>query len=394
MYDRKMTEIEYELLHDSEFVMWCLMPTEELDCKWEQWQKNHPEAQFEFARARAILKSTRFNALEVPDERSEKLWLQLQYSIKKECRKRYFILARYAAACILVLLVSVSVIMQFTHKTTMEGSTAEVMQMTKDTLHTEVTLIIDGQKQVEIEDNALIAYDAGIKVKGREQEEKVIQNIGDKDIEQVTMNTLVVPRGRRSSLLLEDGSRVWINSGSVLRFPSHFQKNQRVIEADGEIYIEVEKSNIPFYVKTNKFTVNVLGTKFNVSSYKEDDECSVVLVEGSVNVKTIKDKDIKLFPNQKISFCGDQSRVEKVDVYDYISWKDGLLRFKRETMTNILMRLSRYYNVPIKCAPGIANRRNSGKLVLFDDIEQVMETFSMLYNTRYHFESDTLLIEY
>lgn len=224
MSDRKMTEIEYELLHDSEFVMWCLMPTEELDCKWEQWQKNHPEAQFEFARARAILKSTRFNALEVPDERSEKLWLQLQYSIKKECRKRYFILARYAAACILVLLVSVSVIMQFTHKTTMEGSTAEVMQMTKDTLHTEVTLIIDGQKQVEIEDNALIAYDAGIKVKGREQEEKVIQNIGDKDIEQVTMNTLVVPRGRRSSLLLEDGSRVWINSGSVLRFPSHFQK--------------------------------------------------------------------------------------------------------------------------------------------------------------------------
>ena len=103
------------------------------------------------------------------------------------------------------------------------------------------------------------------------------------------MNTLVVPRGRRSSLLLADGSRIWVNSGSVLRFPSHFDEKQRLIEAEGEIYIEVVKAKIPFLVKTDKFTVNVLGTKFNISSYTDEEESTVVLVEGSVNVCTKKE---------------------------------------------------------------------------------------------------------
>ena len=179
----------------------------------------------------------------------------------------------------------------------------------------------------------------------------------------------------------------------MLRFPSHFDEKQRLIEAEGEIYIEVVKAKIPFLVKTDKFTVNVLGTKFNISSYTDEEESTVVLVEGSVNVCTKKNEQIRLTPNQKLSFLADKNKIETVDVYDYISWKDGMLRFKKETMSNILKRLSRYYNVPIKCTSTVSSRTGSGKLVLFDDIEQVMETFSMLYNTHYRFESDTLYIE-
>lgn len=96
-------------------------------------------------------------------------------------------------------------------------------------------------------------------------------------------------------------------------------------------------------------------------------------------VDTKEEENIQLTPNHKLTLQPDKHEINEVDVLDYISWKDGVLIFKGETMENILMRLSRYYNVQIECAPGIAQRTSSGKLVLFDNIEQVMETFSMLY---------------
>lgn len=392
MVDKKISQPIKELLHDPDFVMWCMMPTEELDNKWRQWVKLHPEMSSEFRQAQTILKFARLNEHKVPDDKSEELWTRLQQSVKRKERKRNMFFVRYAAASVVLLLLSVSVFLVL-NRGAVENQKLASGTVQADTTHTEVTLIIGDQETVQVEDNALIAYNSDITVQSAQKKGKVIKDIGNCDSSKVTMNTLVVPRGRRSSLLLADGSRIWVNSGSVLRFPSHFDEKQRLIEAEGEIYIEVVKAKIPFLVKTDKFTVNVLGTKFNISSYTDEEESSVVLVEGSVNVCTKKNEQIRLTPNQKLSFLADKNKIETVDVYDYISWKDGMLRFKKETMSNILKRLSRYYNVPIKCTSTVSSRTGSGKLVLFDDIEQVMETFSMLYNTHYRFESDTLFIE-
>lgn len=392
MVDKKISQPIKELLHDPDFVMWCMMPTEELDNKWRQWEKLHPEMSSEFRQAQTILKFARLNEHKVPDDKSEELWTRLQQSVKRKERKRNMFFVRYAAASVVLLLLSVSVFLVL-NRGGVENQKLASGTVQADTTHTEVTLIIGDQETVQVEDNALIAYNSDITVQSAQKKGKVIKDIGNCDSSKVTMNTLVVPRGRRSSLLLADGSRIWVNSGSVLRFPSHFDEKQRLIEAEGEIYIEVVKAKIPFLVKTDKFTVNVLGTKFNISSYTDEEESSVVLVEGSVNVCTKKNEQIRLTPNLKLSFLADKNKIETVDVYDYISWKDGMLRFKKETMSNILKRLSRYYNVPIKCTSTVSSRTGSGKLVLFDDIEQVMETFSMLYNTHYRFESDTLFIE-
>ena len=392
MVDKKISQPIKELLHDPDFVMWCMMPTEELDNKWRQWEKLHPEMSSEFRQAHTILKFARLNEHKVPDDKSEELWTRLQQSVKRKERKRNMFFVRYAAASVVLLLLSVSVFLVL-NRGAVENQKLASGTVQADTTHTEVTLIIGDQETVQVEDNALIAYNSDITVQSAQKKGKVIKDIGNCDSSKVTMNTLVVPRGRRSSLLLADGSRIWVNSGSVLRFPSHFDEKQRLIEAEGEIYIEVVKAKIPFLVKTDKFTVNVLGTKFNISSYTDEEESSVVLVEGSVNVCTKKNEQIRLTPNQKLSFLADKNKIETVDVYDYISWKDGMLRFEKETMSNILKRLSRYYNVPIKCTSTVSSRTGSGKLVLFDDIEQVMETFSMLYNTHYRFESDTLFIE-
>lgn len=397
MSDKQIPEIVHRLLHDNSFVMWCMVPTQELDIKWHAWIKEHPENQRAIDEARLILRSVRLNEYSIPDEKSEQIWLRLQNEMQQKRFKKRNLFMRYAAACAVFVTVSLAGYWLMDRGLFSGNNLMTGIGMAIDTVHTEVTLITKDQKVINVEDNTLISFNSDVTMKNSPDEELVVKKIEaegiEKNIDETVMNTLVVPKGRRSSLLLADGSKIWINSGSVLRFPSRFDGDDRTIEAEGEIYIEVVKSGKPFHVKTASFTVNVLGTKFNLSAYGDEQAQSVVLVEGSVMVDTKEEENIQLTPNHKLTLQPDKHEINEVDVLDYISWKDGVLIFKGETMENILMRLSRYYNVQIECAPGIAQRTSSGKLVLFDNIEQVMETFSMLYNVHYRFESNTLLIE-
>ena len=374
-----------------------MVPTQELDIKWHAWIKEHPENQRAIDEARLILRSVRLNEYSIPDEKSEQIWLRLQNEMQQKRFKKRNLFMRYAAACAVFVTVSLAGYWLMDRGLFSGNNLMTGIGMAIDTVHTEVTLITKDQKVINVEDNTLISFNSDVTMKNSPDEELVVKKIEaegiEKNIDETVMNTLVVPTGRRSSLLRADGSKSWINSGSVLRFPSRFDGDDRTIEAEGEIYIEVVKSGKPFHVKTASFTVNVLGTKFNLSAYGDEQAQSVVLVEGSVMVDTKEEENIQLTPNHKLTLQPDKHEINEVDVLDYISWKDGVLIFKGETMENILMRLSRYYNVQIECAPGIAQRTSSGKLVLFDNIEQVMETFSMLYNVHYRFESNTLLIE-
>ncbi|MDL2255666.1 FecR domain-containing protein [Parabacteroides sp. OttesenSCG-928-K15] len=392
MNDKKRIDTTGKLLRDRRFILWCIAPTEELHAEWHSWLEAHPEEQPAVDRARILLKSLRMNDYTVPEGKSKQLWERLQASLQQKRAQRQQMFLRYAAAVVAVLLISATGYRLFRESELSKNMLVDAGQLIED-IQTEVTLIFDSRDTLHVEDNALIAYQSDITVKAKEQERVISPKSNESLSKKGEYNTLVVPKGRRSSLLLADGSKVWVNSGSVLRFPTRFDADHRSIEVEGEIYIEVAKSHIPFYVKTNEFRVNVLGTKFNISAYKEEEERSVVLVEGSVEVETADNRKISLSPDRKLSLQGSENRIEEVDVYDYISWKDGLLQFKGETMQNILARLSRYYNVPIKCPTDIEERRSSGKLVLFEDIHQVMETFSILYDTHYRFESDTLLIE-
>lgn len=137
--------------------------------------------------------------------------------------------------------------------------------------------------------------------------------------------------------------------------------------------------------------INVVGTQFNVTAYDEDTDYSVVLVEGCVDVSIDKEK-ARLLPNQMLSVSTDQISVKKIDVNNYISWKEGYLQFTSEPLSNILKRLSRYYDTPIDCDSSIAQLKCNGKLVLFDNIEDVMKT---IYNTipiKYSHEADRILV--
>lgn len=385
-------------MEDKDFILHCLTPTPESELRWKHYRREHPESEADLLEAQRILRSARLNPVHRSAEESGRLWERIAEDMQRGDRKRsrrHIITARYVtAACIttIIFLISGMLWTTFSPSPDKMPPTAEITAI--DTLHREVTLISGSHQHIQIENNALISCDSLITIQTKGEKRRAPLN--ETEAQPGGTNTLIVPYGKRSSLLMADGSKVWVNSGSVLHFPSTFEGKERRIWVEGEIYIEVARDTTrPFFVETPQMTINVLGTKFNVSAYRDDDSQSVVLVEGKVNVRTADEGDCTLAPDQRLCFDASERifQVDRVDVSYYTSWKEGILQFRGETMEEIAHRLSRYYNVRIQCSPSVAGKCTMGKLLLFDDIHQVMKTFSLLYDIHYTVEDGEILIQ-
>ena len=213
----------------------------------------------------------------------------------------------------------------------------------------EVQLVLSEQKTLLLEtQKSTIRYDStAIRINNAEK------TIPKK--EAATFNQLVVPYGKQTTLTLADGTRVWINAGSRLVYP------------------------VVFAVHTGKMDVCVLGTKFYISSYGRDRTQEVVLLSGSVSVAPAgrSDRGIRIVPGQQAILDTSESlEVREVEAESYISWIHGYLPFDNDPLSNILERLSRYYNCRIECTPEAEALTLSGKLELKDDPAEVLKILS------------------
>ena len=195
--------------------------------------------------------------------------------------------------------------------------------------------------------------------------------------EKISMNQIVVPYGKRSKIILPDGSSLWINSGSCISYGSDFTTNRK-LNVQGEVYLDVQKDSIhPFVVRTNHLEVRVLGTAFNVTDYAKDSETSVVLVRGSVDVKVDNKDKKRLVPNQRLSAGNGEISVNEVDVYSYICWKDDIMNFDGQKLSSILKSLSRYYNIKIEIIGNLGDEKCFGSLDLNSTLDEVLESISI-----------------
>ena len=151
-----------------------------------------------------------------------------------------------------------------------------------------------------------------------------------------------------SAFDLPDGSKVWLNAGSSLKYPTQFNDKQRVVSMQGEAYFEVESDKEhPFIVKTKQLTVEATGTAFNVNAYAPDHVAAVTLVKGKVAVTLDQKKTISLSPGEKIDYNLATSlyNVNKTNTYKWCSWKDGILIFRDDPLEYVFKRLGQTYNV-------------------------------------------------
>jgi len=198
------------------------------------------------------------------------------------------------------------------------------------------------------------------------------------------MHQIMVPNGKRADITFSDGTRIYINSGSKVIYPDIFEERKREILVEGEVYLDVAKrKDCPFVVKTREFDIRVLGTSFNVCAYREDEAASVVLVRGSVEVTTENKSKVRLAPNQLVDIKGNKTQVRKVDVSEYISWKDNLLLLHQRPVGDVLKKLERYYGCKIRYDAEITTLSLSGKLDLQTDITNVMDNLCLSLSLHY-----------
>jgi transmembrane sensor len=171
---------------------------------------------------------------------------------------------------------------------------------------------------------------------------------------QVMMQTISSRQGMVTQFVLADGTKVWLNSGSELQYPTRFIGNKREVKLKGEAFFEVTKNEKqPFRVNANELKVDVLGTSFNVVSFDDDIESEVVLVTGKVALSSEKGQIVKeystMIPGQRAIYQKEAQKVitEEVDVEKYIAWRDGNLIFQDDSMEDVVKRLSRWFNVEI-----------------------------------------------
>lgn len=165
--------------------------------------------------------------------------------------------------------------------------------------------------------------------------------------ESLSMNTLSIPRGKLYQLILPDGSKVWLNAQTKLQFPSNFKNDERVVELTGEAYFEVAHfSNWPFRVKSAGQTVEVLGTKFNITGYPEDGQTTTTLASGSVKVyndnatQMLKPGQMALLTKGNSGFA-----LSTADVDETLAWKDGILVFKDANTDDLMRAIGRAFDV-------------------------------------------------
>ena len=168
-------------------------------------------------------------------------------------------------------------------------------------------------------------------------------------INKVETHLLSTPRGKTFEVVLVDGSKIWLNADSRLEYPSRFVGDKRVVKLYGEAYFQVAKNeNQPFIVETDGLQTMVLGTEFNVRSYK-DSPSHVTLIEGSVKVSDIDNKYcVMLKPSENVRLLDDGTfSLQKVDVDKYIYWRDGFFYFDNMSFADIMKDIGRWYNVNV-----------------------------------------------
>ncbi|GAA3620513.1 FecR family protein [Flavivirga jejuensis] len=214
-------------------------------------------------------------------------------------------------------------------------------------------------------------------------------------------NTLFVPYGKQFEIQLSEGTTVFLNSGTTFKYPVEFiEGKDRLVYVEGEAFFEVVKNvEHPFIVNANDINIQVLGTKFNVSSYKEDMSINTVLVEGAVNLydkeSTYNTKTaIVLKPGYKATWnkSNNEALIEKVDVELYSAWIDGKIVFRHMAFNDIIKILERHYNIDI-----INNNKILGDKLFtanfdIESIDQVLKSFNENHSIAYSIENNQVII--
>ena len=334
----------------------------------------------------------------------EKLYQQIVAELnKKEAivvpfYKRSFF--RVAASVAILLLVSIGAFLIYNNK----NKHTEVAKVEKtNSLNSDV--VPGGNKAIlTLADGSTIILDNAANGNLTEQGNTKVIKLDDGQLAyntlnekptEIVYNTISTPRGGQYQLTLADGTKVWLNAASTLRFPATFSGNERKVELTGEGYFEVAKNAaMPFKVSVNNMTVEVLGTHFNINSYSDEDSIKTTLLEGAVKV-TNGDAVQMLSPSNQAQLTADgEIRLNRnVDIEDVVAWKNGIFNFSGTAIENIMRQISRWYDLDVSYEGAISKETFSGVVSRNSNLSQVLKIMEQA-GVKFKIEGKKIIVMY
>lgn len=239
--------------------------------------------------------------------------------------------------------------------------------------------------------NGILANEKGVVIHKNTDGQITYSQGKDKVLPTNAVNQVITPRGGQYKLVLSDGTRVWLNSASSLKYPVVFTGMKREIELLGEAYFEVSHNrHKPFRVLSKGQMVEVLGTHFNVNAYQDEQITKTTLLEGSVKVLA-NGMNLKIKPGEQVQLKSGGLTASRADMEEAIAWKNGFFYFKDDDIKTVMRQLSRWYNVEIKYEGQIQERKFSGQIERNMDASQLLHILS-IEKIHYRIEGKAIVI--
>ena len=255
------------------------------------------------------------------------------------------------------------------------------------------TLTLADGTEVHVEEiTARVLQEKGMNIEYRNGE--IVYHKSEEETTEVVYNKLEVPRGGECMIKLDDGTKVWVNAETKLKYPVAFVGDRREVVLEGEAFFDVAKNEKPFIVKTSFGDVRVLGTAFGISAYASEPESYTTLVRGKVSVEREGIKPVVILPGEQVVTFKDGKMIkQEVDVEEFVGWKDGIYVFKEKSLGEIMKTLERWYNISVDFQDkSLVDLPFTGNLKRYDDINVFFDALTRTGDMKYRVEGNQVIL--
>ena len=255
------------------------------------------------------------------------------------------------------------------------------------------TLTLADGTEVHVEEiTARVLQEKGMNIEYRNGE--IVYHKSEEETTEVVYNKLEVPRGGECMIKLDDGTKVWVNAETKLKYPVVFVGDRREVVLEGEAFFDVAKNEKPFIVKTSFGDVRVLGTAFGISAYASEPESYTTLVRGKVSVEREGIKPVVILPGEQVVTFKDGKMIkQEVDVEEFVGWKDGIYVFKEKSLGEIMKTLERWYNISVDFQDkSLVDLPFTGNLKRYDDINVFFDALTRTGDMKYRVEGNQVIL--
>jgi len=255
------------------------------------------------------------------------------------------------------------------------------------------TLTLADGTEVHVEEiTARVLQEKGMNIEYRNGE--IVYHKSEEETTEVVYNKLEVPRGGECMIKLDDGTKVWVNAETKLKYPVVFVGDRREVVLEGEAFFDVAKNEKPFIVKTSFGDVRVLGTAFGISAYASEPESYTTLVRGKVSVEREGMKPVVILPGEQVVTFKDGKMIkQEVDVEEFVGWKDGIYVFKEKSLGEIMKTLERWYNISVDFQDkSLVDLPFTGNLKRYDDINVFFDALTRTGDMKYRVEGNQVIL--